>query len=345
MTLLLAAAGSGCGPEFPPSWLVAADPTDAGGVIDPAGKLRVLAVVSDPPEVMPGSTVMASALVVTHPSQGLVMDLGDGTMVRSSTPRGLDVQWRLCQQADADTVPGPCGTAGGQPAPGAMDQLLPALPGPATSFVAPAAASLPSTLVLTLFAADAALPGGAAACRDQAVQQGGVSPNADHCVIAIKRVKVSASAAPNHDPALAGIYLGAAEPLAEISTSVGSYPLLASDVDDSARPQLTLAAERAGDAVESEPDPDHPEQQRPETLGASFFTTAGTLDAGRGSFLDLGCAQDPTSCPQEPRSSVNWQPPAARAALEAPDGVVYFFVVLRDDRGGGSFRLGRARAR
>ncbi len=339
--LLLAAVSGQCGPSFQPSWLIAADPMDKSGAIDPAGKLRVLAVVAEPPEVMAGVALAASALVVTHPQQGVVTDFGDGMPVRSPTPRGLSVQWRLCQLADGQVTPVPCGTESGQPAPGAMDELLPTLPDLSTQLVAPALAMPPYMLILTLYAADEAMPGGAAACHDQAVQQGGVSPNADHCVLAIKRVEVSTSATPNHNPGLAGLYLGAADPLAEISASPGTYPVLASDLADSDRPQLSLAAERAADAVEMEPDPQN-QQPRPETLGVSFYTTAGTLDAGRGSFLDQGCAQDPTTCPQLPRSSVNWQPPAQRAALEAPDGVTFFFVVLRDDRGGSSFRMGRA---
>lgn len=96
--------------------------------------------------------------------------------------------------------------------------------------------------------------------------------------------------------------------------------------------------------MQAEPDPQQPAAERPEALGISFFTTAGTLEAGRGSFLDLGCSAEPTQCPQLQRAAVSWQPPAARAAVEAPDGVV-FFAVLRDDRGGTSFRRGYALGR
>lgn len=339
--------GLHCGPQFPPGWLIPAEPSDAGGVVDPAGKLRVLALAAEPPEVAPGDAVTASALVVIHPRYGVAADLGgelSGRLVGTPTPPGLSVQWWLCRLRDESAAPLPCGMVDGTRTVDA--QQLPALPGPAAQLVAPAQQVLPYTLVLTLIAADAAFPDGAAGCHDQAAQNGGVSPDPDHCVIAIKRIKVSAAAAKNRSPALAGIYLGAAESVLEpIDRGAGSYPRLAAEVNDDQRPRLLLAAERGADAVESEPDPQHPESQRPETLGASFFTTAGTLEAGRGSFLDLACAQEPSQCAQLARSSVGWQPPAGRAAVEAPDGVVFFFVVLRDDRGGVSFGRGYALAR
>ena len=66
-------------------------------------------------------------------------------------------------------------------------------------------------------------------------------------------------------------------------------PLAGEIVDRVLQPYAALpAVQRAADAVEAEPDPQHPELERPEILGISFFTTAGTLDAGRGSFLDPG---------------------------------------------------------
>jgi hypothetical protein len=338
---------TGCGPQFPPSWLIPAKPSAAGGGVDPAGQLRVLAIVAEPPEVTPGAPVAVSALVVTHPLYGVASDLGGelaGRLVRTPTPRGLSLQWRVCRMAAGASALLPCGLVPGQPS--VDEQLLLTLPGGTTQLLAPAAADLPYTLVLTLIAADEAFPGGAAACREQAVQLGGVSPEPNHCVLAVKRLQVAASSAPTRNPALGGLYLGAsAAERREISAAAGDYPRLPADLSDSARPSLSLWAERAAAAVQTEPDPQHPEQQRPETLGVAFFTTSGTLAAGRGSFLDQGCAQDPTTCPQAITTDVSWQPPTAQAAVEAPDGVVFFFAVLRDDRGGTSFRLGRALAR
>ncbi len=337
-------AGPHCGPQFPPSWLIPAESSDEGGVVDPAGKLRVLAIAAEPPEAAPGAGVTAAALIVTHPRYGVAADLdGSGRLVGSPLPRGLSVQWRLCRLRDESLAPLPCGLVDASRT--VDEQELPALPAAATQLVAPPKDALPYTLVLTLIAADAAFPGGAAACHDQAVQGGGVSPDAAHCVIAIKRIKVAADAAPNRNPQLAGVYLGPEDAaLTELTGQAGRYPLLDAGVDDSQRPQLLLVAERRPDAVESEPDPQHAGSARPENLGASFFTTAGTLEAGRGSFFDLGCAEDPAQCPMLARSAVHWQPPAGRAAVEAPDGVVFFFIVLRDDRGGVSFRRGYARA-
>lgn len=345
--LLLASlvASLHCGPQFPPSWLIPAESSDEGGVVDPAGKLRVLAIVAEPPEAAPGTVVTATALIVTHPRYGVAADLdGSGRLVGSPQPRGLSVKWRLCRLSDEALTPLPCGLV--DPSRTADEQELPALPDAATQLVVPSRDALPYTLVLTLIAADAAFPGGAAACHEQAVQGGGVSPDAAHCVIAIKRIKVAAEAAPNRNPQLAGVYLGPEDAApTEITGQAGSYPLVDAGVEDSQRPQLLLTAERRPDAVDSEPDPQHAGSMRPENLGASFFTTAGTLEAGRGNFLDLGCADDPTQCPALARSLVHWQPPAGSAAVEAPDGVVFFFVVLRDDRGGVSFRRGYALAR
>lgn len=334
-----------CGPQFPPSWLIPAESSDEGGVVDLAGKLRVLAIAAEPPEAAPGAVVSADALIVTHPRYGVAADLdGSGRLLGSPLPRGLSVQWRLCRLRDESLSPLPCGMV--DPSRTLDEQELPALSATATQLVAAPKDALPYTLVLTLIAADAAFPGGAAACHDQAVQGGGVSPDAAHCVIAIKRIRVTADAAPNRNPQLAGVYLGPEDQApVDLTGQAGSYPLLNASVEDSQRPQLLLAAERRPDAVESEPDPQHAGSARSENLGASFFTTAGTLEAGRGSFFDLGCAEDPAQCNALVRSAVHWQPPAGRAATEAPDGVVFFFVVLRDDRGGVSFRRGYARAR
>lgn len=211
---LLVLPGLGCGPQFPPSWLIPAEPSAVGGGVEPAGKLRVLAIAAEPPEVAPASPPM-----------------------------------RRC----------------------------------------------------------------APACHDQAVARGGVSPDPDHWVIAVKLVQVKASDRPSRNPALAGFYLGAAASLPALGPGGGSYPRLAADLADAQRPQLTLAAERAADAVQAEPDPQQPAAERPETLGISFFTTACTLEAGRGSFLELGCSAEPTLCPQRQRAAVSWQLPAARA--------------------------------
>ena len=57
-------AGPHCGPQFPPSWLIPAESSDEGGVVDPAGKLRVLAIAAEPPEAAPGAGVTAAALIV-----------------------------------------------------------------------------------------------------------------------------------------------------------------------------------------------------------------------------------------------------------------------------------------
>ncbi len=342
--VLAAAAGLGCGPQFPPAWRIAPDPVEAGGAIDPDGKLRVLAITADPPEAAPGARVALQALVVTHPQHGEVVQV-DGQSVRTPAPRGLSTRWLSCRVADPLLPPVPCGLTREPP----LDlQTLPSSgsgSGPATELLAAELAALPYSLLVTLIAADQAFPGGAEACFAQAAAGGSVSPDPNHCVIAVKRVKIARSAAPNRNPAIAGLWLGpSAEQLADLGAGA-AYPRLGGEVPDEDRPKLQLTADRGADAVEQEPDPQDQTRIRDEVLGLSLFTTAGTLESGRATFVDLDCPSDPADCPQRLRSQVTaWQPPAAAAALEAPDGRAYFFAVLRDDRGGVAVRSGVARA-
>ena len=83
---------------------------------------------------------------------------------------------------------------------------------------------------------------------------------------------------------------------------------------------------------------------RPTMLNPWIVAARGAAVARRrvrappcGSFLDLDCPGAPETCPQFPRTSVTWQPPTTRAEREAPGGLVHFFLVVRDDRGGLSF--------
>lgn len=340
---------SACGPEFPSFWLIEPDPLGPDGRVDAAGKLRVLAIQAEPPEVGPDSDVVLSALVVTHPQHGEPVDSDSGPL-RSTQPQGLSALWLACRQPSETVSPEPCG----------LEQLnhtselrrlsaeLP--PTPARFPGAPITASLrssaatdgPYTLLVTLVVADRSLPGGAESCYAQAMQNRGVSPSSNHCLLAIKAVRVSDSSRRNHNPKISALAFGPAD------SSDGSgldtqppasprfrYPRTSESTPDSERPKLTLAIDRASDAVEVGADSSG--QPRNESLSATFFTTAGTLEAGRGSFLDLDCPTAPETCPQYPRTSVSWQPPTSRAAREAPDGIVHFFVVLRDDRGGLSY--------
>lgn len=341
--LLLGLCGLGCGPEFPPFWLIEPDPKNQDGQVDAHGKLRVLGLLAEPPEAAPGQEVKVQSLVAIHPQQGSTFFL-PGESVRTPQPPSLDALWLACREPDGQTNAAPCGIG----ASGALElERLQAMggssSGPSTTLTLPAG-PVPYTRLVTLFVTDGALPGGAQACFDQAVAASKTVPDPDHCVIAIKRIRVSNSDNPNHNPRIARLMFGESadtlHPLSgdwqsDLFSDTARYPLLDESTRDEERPRLLLAVERAADAVELGRDADN--KPRQESLSVSFFTTAGTLEAGRGSFLDLGCEGDPESCPQLFRSDVSWQPPAARAALLAPNARAYFFVVLRDDRGGLSF--------
>lgn len=337
---LALAASLGCGPQFSPFWLIEPDPSGPDGQLDPSGKLRVLALRADPPEARPGELVTVRALAVTHPQQGAVVTV-DGVSRHTPQPLGLTALWFACREPQGAAAPEPCGL--GQSGPSLALAELPSLPlapiaqlaGPATQLVLPSGPTLPYTQLVTLVVADQAQPGGAQGCYEQALGSGGVVSSPNHCVVAIKRIRVSASAQPNRNPEIGRLLFGpSSDQLTELGPggAAGAYPLLDPATGDDERPHLTLAVERAADAVEVGSDSDGNPQN--ETLSATFLTTGGTLEAGRGTFLDLDCADNPQSCRQSLRSDISWQPPAARAAVEAPEQLIYFFAVLRDDRGG-----------
>lgn len=334
--------GTGCGPEFPPFWLIEPDPRGPDGQVDPAGKLRVLGIQAEPPEVGPSAQVTLSALVVTHPQHGAVLSSPNGPR-RSTQPLGLSTLWLACRQPAEVVSPEPCGLEQQNtttelrrldPMAPSEPMLFPGEPVRA-SLRTSSAADLPYTLLVTLIVADAAQPGGAEGCYAQAKASRGVSPSVHHCLIAIKAVRVSSSTTPNRNPGIVAVAFGRdGERLVTRppDTEPFSYPRLSPSTSDSDRPKLTFSVERSADSVEV--GQDSAGQPRNESLSATFYTTGGTLEAGRGSFLDLDCPGQPETCPQHPRTSILWQPPTTRAEREAPEDVIHFFVVVRDDRGG-----------
>lgn len=333
----------GCGPSFPPAWLIEPEPLDARGTIDPDGKLRVLALTVDPPQAPPLARVSVSSLVVTHPRFGQVV-LQGGQPVHTLTPRGLSLLYRACVVPDSATVLQPCGLSADRSAPSTLAWDLPVRADGSTELVIPGSQPTPSTLLVTLIAADEAYPGGATACAQAAAQQDGLSPIPNHCVIAVKRILVSHDAIPNQNPQLGRLWLGSApESLSDLESGEARYPKLPAELADADRPSWQVVIERAADSEQMEPDPLDRSRQRPELLSASVFVTSGTLESGRGSFWDLDCPSE--SCPQRLTTTFSWQPAAARAAIEAPEDRTYFAVILRDDRGGASFRVGEAKAR
>lgn len=76
----------------------------------------------------------------------------------------------------------------------------------------------------------------------------------------------------------------------------------------------------------------------------SWFTTAGHLDGGRSLYLPPGCNQ-PSDCtmqvPEDGADTLWFAPTAAQAAgFVDPSGVVDFWAVIRDNRGGVGWRAG-----
>lgn len=349
----LALTVAACGPEFPSFWFIEPDPRGADGQVDAAGKLRVLAIQADPPEVGPDSAVKLSALVVTHPQQGEISRATDGEQ-RTTQPQGLTALWFACRQPSETVSPEPCGLEqlNRTTELRRLDAVAPTVPPPfpgeplRAALRTSAATDVPYTLLVTLLVADRSLPGGAEGCYAQAMSNRGVSPSVNHCLIAIKTIRVSNAASRNRNPGIRAVTLGPDGGTLDVqppASATFSYPRLATDTTDSDRPKLTLAVDRSEDAVEVGSDSSG--QPRNESLSATFYTTAGTLEAGRGSFLDLDCPGAPETCPQSPRTSVTWQPPTARAEREAPADLVHFFVVVRDDRGGLAFTHATARGR
>lgn len=295
-----------CAPEVPPAWRIAPAPLDPlTGEVDALGKLRILAISAEPPEAAPGQEVALSALLVTHPRSGEPDELGRGT----PRPRGLDLLWLACRPQEGLASLPTCGLGDL-----GVSEERELGAGEAGRLRLPPEAA-PGTVIVTLVAADGGQPGGARGCLQEARQRGAVlRPN--RCVLGQKRVKISTTGPRNQNPAIESLAL---------------LP------DAGEGPQLALR--RAADAVEREPDPSDEAGQalRDEVLTVAWFATAGTLEAGRGAFTDPACADE--GCAQLRDSAVRWTAPEGEAAaLEAPAGRAYFFAVLRDDRGGLSFR-------
>ncbi len=337
--------GLGCGPSFPPYWQLATEATDAFGNLDPSGKLRILALSAEPPEAQPGQTVQVTALITTHPNQG-ERQWESGVEVTSLRPKGLSVLYRLCKQPETLSSPLPCGlfppTQDFVELPNRTEQPT-LLAIPFAEFQTPSPFGNPYQLIVTLFAADSVFAGGAWACADAAQRNGGVSPVPNHCVIAIKRVKVNRTDSPNHNPKIRRLLLGGDEQsLIDLATGGAQYPRLGSDVPDGDRPTLQLVVERTAESEEQEPSPTDPAVFRAELLTTSLFVSAGSVDSGRGNFIDLDCQGD---CIQRLTTVYPWRPAAALAAQESPDNRSHFALVLRDDRGGTDFAVGIATAR
>lgn len=331
-----------CGPSFPPFWLIEADPLGTDGTVDEQGKLRVLAIVAEPPEVRPGEAVQLTSLVVTHPQHGQVQDVG-GAPRRTPWPRGVTALWLVCVPAEGQAAFEPCGLEQGMP--GTPPVLLAAGPpsvfGPTAVIAAAPAGGAAFDLLVTLVVADHTQAGGAQACYDRARENHGVSPSQNHCLVATKRIRVSQAAVPNRNPALAAVWLGSqASGGVRLDQAAATFRWKRVPGGEDEEPAMPWIVERSSDAVQVGMDASG--AARTEQLFATFLVTAGTLEGGRGSFLDLDCAETPATCPALPQTQASWTPPEEPSDHTAPNHEVFFFTTLRDDRGGAAFSVGSA---
>ena len=324
--LLLAATGA-CSNDLP-----------AASFID---KLRVLAVRAEPPEVAPGETTALDVLAVEPP----LVQLDGG-----AAPQPLSAVWLACPYPTGTLTVAPCGVGSGLSAstmpPSCIDDPAAALCLVGTNANATytpdpnvlAAGTASTQVLLTVAVADTT--GGAIGCLLDIANNGGLPTDPDHCVVSLKRLDVSDPAArtvpANANPMLAQFY----------ATTPSGYGVT---LDDGAGgwqyapgedlASWDVAAIRAPDASEVKPDGTY------EALTVSWFTTAGHIDGGRSLYLPPGC-DDPSACadqrPEDGADTVWFAPTATQAAgFVDGSGIVDFWAVIRDDRGGVGWRAGK----
>jgi hypothetical protein len=303
-------------------------------------KLRVLAVRAEPPEVAPGETTALDLLLV----EPLVHQL-DG-----SAAAPLTAVWLACPLPTGAETVAPCGIGSGSAIatpPSCKDQPSAPLCLIGTDLTASytvdvgALGGAPSIEILvTVAVADS--DAGAAACLLDIANNGGLPTDPDHCVVSLKRLTISDPAQrtipANQNPALADFYATTPSGFAETLDDGNGVWQFAPGEDDA---QWDIAAHRAPDAAERKADGTY------EALSVSWFTTAGHLDGGRSLYLPPDC-NSPAECPDqlpEDGADTLWFAPTAAQASSVVDatGLVGFWAVIRDDRGGVGWRAGRLR--
>jgi len=325
-------------------------------------KLRVLAMRAEPPEAAPGEAVALDALVVEPPLQQL-----DG-----GAPQPVSWLWLACAIAPGSTSGVPCGLGAERPvttASGGLGQvpLCSAKPDapicllgtdPTAGYTPPASllgAQASAQILIALTVADS--PEGAAGCLIAAADAGSVPQNPDHCVFALKRVTVSARTpeARNHNPSIEGFALSErGEDPAPPSLLDGSASYVLSPDKDAQPLFLSMTRVPGSSETDRRADPTDTAMtprmiDAKEALAVSWFATGGKFDGGRSTFAPPDCASQ-ADCPSsEPviYTRTKWLAPTAemRALMVPGDGVVRFYVVLRDDRGGATWQTGSATLR
>lgn len=325
---------AGCADDLPPASRVSG--------------LRVLAVRAEPPEVESGETATIDALVVLpHGSDG-----------EDAGAPSLSYLWLACRPDPANPVPTGCALSPSQAdaasatpfcdaapeAPLCVVGLTPTVGYRAALAVAPGASA---QVYLTLIASDR----DAIACAEQAAENDGL-PDPAHCVVAVKQLSVAAmgassGSARNHNPRLATFTIHG-EPLGAspvpIPDDAAELPLVAarcpSDAVGTSPPGTPTGACPLGSGPETKAD------GTVEALTVSWFSTSGVVDPAHAYFQPADCTGD--CLRQAPPMSVagTWTAPdEVEAQMDASDGVVRFWAVVRDDRGGVGWLDGTARAR
>src|SRR5579871_1275168 len=253
---------------------------------DIVDKLRLLAVRADPPEVMPSQPSHLDTLTVFPPD----------------TNPTISYLWLACQDQPGTASPTAC-------------DVTSMIGANSSETYSPPPGALGTDVIITVIVADESA-GGATNCAIGASENGGAPTNPDHCIIALKRLTVSQSPTPNHNPTLE------------------SFTLASAPLPDGARFPVgggasQLATARSPDSAEPKQDGTY------EQLYISWYATSGVLQDSRTSFYPSDC--DP-SCMKPPpplTASTQWTPP--NSASE-----VTFWAVIRDDRGGIAWLSGQA---
>ena len=300
-------------------------------------KLRVLAVRATPPEVAPGDTTTLDALAV----EPLVPELDGGA------PAPLSYVWLACALPTGTLTVSPCGVGSGLSAstmpPLCKDQPSAPLCIIGTDATASYAAdanvlgdAASTQILLTVAIADT--PAGATGCLLDIANNDGLPTDPDHCVVSLKRLDISRSTQPNANPTLADFYATTPSGFAQTLDGGNGVWQFAPGADLA---EWDIAAHRSDAAAEKKPDGTY------EALTVSWFTTAGHLDGGRSLYLPTGCTE-PSSCAAElPETGADttWFAPTQAEASPVVDasGLVDFWAVIRDDRGGVGWRAGGLR--
>jgi hypothetical protein len=291
-------------------------------------KLRVLAIQMDPPEVMPGISTTATALVVEP--------IIKGPDVR--TPQGF---WLACRPPPGALQDTPCAVNLTSIPPLCRDDasavaciIGDGLSSPYTPDSSSLGADKTGVVLLTFVVAD---NGPAEDCLADIQRNNGTPTNPDRCVVAFKRLSVNGNpgATLNQNPALLSLTLSQGNNLPQPLDGTAHFP-----VDGST---MTLHLTRSDNSAEIEANGDY------ETLSVSWFTTSGKIDGGRSEFPVPGCVT-PSDCPTKApstESTTNWIVPNADQLAKTADDTqqVHFWAVARDDRGGTAWLDGFAAAK